>query len=93
MRHEFTVPGYETSVPEKQKKAIQDIFKRLFSTNDGKFVLNVLLSDLRYFRSATTDEEKALSEYAKILLRERLGLKDTQSMTNSILETLRTQGD
>ena len=92
MKHEFDVPGYETSVPEKQKKEIQRLFNEVFSTDNGKVVLNVLLSDLRYFRPAITDAEKSLCEYAKILLRERMGLKNTQLMTESILETCRTQG-
>jgi hypothetical protein len=33
-------------------------------------------------------EEKALSEYAKVFLRERLGIEDTSVITDAIIKTL-----
>ncbi len=82
------IPGFETATREKQHKALQDAFKRVMKTKDGKIVFNALLTDLFYFDTAKTDAEKALCEYAKFLVRERLGSKKTFDITNAILDNL-----
>lgn len=79
------LPGFETARPDEQYEELQKTFKRVFKSADGKIVLNALLKDLFYFDAATSDAEKALSEYAKFFIRERLGVKKTLSITNAIL--------
>ena len=82
------LPGFETARPDEQNKELQKIFKRVFQSTDGKIVLNALLKDLFYFDAATSDAEKALCEYAKFFIRERLGVKKTLSITDAFLSNL-----
>lgn len=82
------LPGYEESTAEEQNKALQKTFKRVFQTEDGKIVLNALLTDLHFFNEAKTEAETALCEYAKFLIRERLGVKKTFVISNAFLENL-----
>jgi len=78
------IPGYETSSPDEQIEALRKTFKRVFKTEDGKIIFNALLNDLFYF----TEAEKALCEYAKFFLRERLGIIKTLNITNSLIDNL-----
>lgn len=87
-KHEYRVDGYEDSDTKDQIKAIQRIFRNVFSTPEGKVALNVLLSDLRYYRPAENEADYALCEYAKKFLRVRLGLEDTVALTESVLATI-----
>lgn len=82
------IPGYETSRPEEQIKALKETFKRVFKTDDGRIVLNALLNDLFYFTEAKTEAEKALCEYAKFFLRERLGITKTLDITDALINNL-----
>lgn len=82
------LPGWETSTPEEQIQALRKTFQRVFKSEDGKVVLNALLTDLFYFDAATSEAEKALCEYAKFLLRERLGCNKTFALTGAIVAHL-----
>ena len=82
------LPGFETARPDEQNKELQKTFKRVFQSTDGKIILNALLKDLYYFDAATSDAEKALCEYAKFFIRERLGVKKTLSITDAFLSNL-----
>ncbi len=82
------LPGFETATPEEQNKELIKTFRRVFKTEDGKIVLNALLTDLYFFDKAKTDDEKALSEYAKFFIKERLGSYKTFNITNSIIENI-----
>ena len=82
------LPGFETAWPDEQNKELQKTFKRVFQSTDGKIILNALLKDLYYFDAATSDAEKALCEYAKFFIRERLGVKKTLSITDAFLSNL-----
>lgn len=88
MDRRCVLPGYETSTPQAQQKALQEAFQRLFKTEDGRVVLNALLSDLYYFNGAKTEAEKALCEYAKFFLKERLGITKTLTVTDALLESI-----
>lgn len=89
--HEFDIPGFEKAETKEQKKAIQTMFRKVFSTPEGKVVLNILLSDLRYYRPAQNEADYALCEYGKKLLRERLGLEDTAAITDCIINALKKE--
>ena len=82
------LPGFETARPDEQNKELQKTFKRVFQSTDGKIILNALLKDLYYFDAATSEAEKALCEYAKFLLRERLGCNKTFALTGAIIAHL-----
>jgi hypothetical protein len=86
--HEFKLPGYDRANTDKKKKEINRLFQSIFMTEKGKVCLNILLSDLRFFRPCESVEDKALSEYAKVFLRERLGIEDTSVITDAIIKTL-----
>lgn len=82
------LPGYETAKPEEQAEALRKVFKRVFTTEDGRIVLNAILNDLYYFDKVRTEAESALNNYAKFLVGERLGAGKTLSITDSILNNL-----
>lgn len=82
------LPGFQTATKDEQYKELQKTFKRLFKSSDGKIVLNALLKDLFYFDTAASEAEKALCEYAKFFIRERLGIKKTLDITNAFLDYL-----
>jgi hypothetical protein len=86
--HEFKLPGYDRATTDKKKKEINRLFQSIFMTAEGKICLNILLSDLRFFRPCESVEDKALSEYAKVFLRERLGIENTSVITDAIISTL-----
>lgn len=86
--HEFKLPGYDRANTDRKKKEINRLFQSIFMTEEGKICLNILLSDLRFFRPCESVEDKALSEYAKVFLRERLGIEDTSVITEAIIKTL-----
>lgn len=82
------LPGFETARADEQYEELQKTFRRVFKSADGKIVLNALLKDLYYFDAATSDAEKALCEYAKFFIRERLGVKKSLSITDAFLSNL-----
>ena len=61
--------------------------QRVFGSSEGRVVLNMLLADLRLFEGARTKQERALNEYAKFFIRERMGVRDTKAITDFIAET------
>ncbi|MCL2832104.1 MAG: hypothetical protein FWD78_02945 [Treponema sp.] len=73
--------------PEEQNKKLIEICRQVFNTPDGKIVLVMLLTDLFFFDSANNKKEQALNNYAKFLIRERLGINDTKSITDFIIGT------
>lgn len=73
--------------PEEQNIQLVEICKQVFGTNEGKIVLNMLLTDLFFFENTHTEKEQALNEYAKFFIRERLGVSDTKSLSDLIAET------
>lgn len=87
-KHEYDLPGFDGIETKEKQKALQNIFRKVFSTPEGKLVLNVLLSDLRYYRPAENENDYVLCEYAKKLLRNRIGLEDTAVMTDCIMSAM-----
>lgn len=77
------IPG-ETE--EEQFKNMQRFFREVFSTEKGKTVLNIILTDLHYFDLCKTEGEVALNNYAKLLIHDRMGLNDTVNITECLLK-------
>ena len=69
---------------EEINKNLIRYFREVFSTDKGRAVLNVILTDLHYFDVCTDDEDRALSNYAKMLISSRLGMVDTVAITDSL---------
>ena len=84
------VPNFwkDKNLSDEEKNAmLVDVNREVFSTDGGKIVLNMLLHDLRVFAAADDDSERALNEYGKFFIRERLGVSDIKSITDFIAET------
>ena len=71
----------------KENAEMQKTFRKVFSNYDGMKVLNVILSDLKYFDVCNNEREMALRNYATFLLEERMGFKNTVSMTENLLKS------
>ncbi|MCQ2242098.1 hypothetical protein [Treponema sp.] len=77
----------ERKIEEKRKyDEITDKFRELFMSDTGKFVFNVILEDLNFFQPCHTDGEVALRNYATFLIEERLGIKNTGSIAEKLLQ-------
>jgi len=72
---------------EEKNEMLIETCQKVFSTEDGKIVLNMLMTDLRMFDPANTKREKYLNEYAKFFIQKRLGVGGTKSLTDFIAET------
>lgn len=70
---------------DRENLDMQKKFRKVFSDYDGKIVLNVLLNDLMLFQPCNSERETALRNYATYLIQERMGYKDTVSMTDALL--------
>lgn len=79
------LPGYEDLPPEEQNKKLQEMFRRVFSGEEGKTVLTVILEDLYYFAPCTNDEARALSNYAKTLLSSRLRVNNNKEIVDKLM--------
>ena len=87
MMKESGLPGFEGKDIKVQKKEMQRLMRRVFSTPEGKTALNVLLTDLHYFDVTKSEGEAALRNYAAYLITERLGIVDTIAVTDAMLGT------
>lgn len=76
----------------KQREAIRGLFSLVFSRPEGRQVLTIILEDLKYFDPARSPEDKALNEYAKFLLAERMGITDSYAVTEALLGAATTDG-
>jgi len=77
---------FKDFTPEQKDEEIQKIGMVLFSTEAGAIFLTAILDDLGYNRSATTEREIALRNYATTFLRIRLGLTtDSIAVTTALL--------
>lgn len=75
----------EQKLKENNDKIVR-MFRELFSSPNGQIVLNQLLTDLRYFDECKTEDDTALSNYAKFLIKERLGVNLNKKITASLLQ-------
>jgi hypothetical protein len=69
---------------EERNEELVAACRRVFSTEDGKIALNMLLKDLYFFDEAPGPEGAALSNYAKFFIRGRLGVRDTVALSNAV---------
>jgi hypothetical protein len=72
---------------EERNNLLVGACRRVFSSEDGKIALNMLLSDLFVYETTHTKREQALNEYGKFFIRERMGVRDTKALTDFIAET------
>jgi len=77
---------------EEQNDLLVEICRQVFSSEAGKIVLNMLMTDLCLFEYAPDEREKYLNDYAKYFIRQRLGVRDTKSFTDFLAETAAAGG-
>ena len=70
---------------EKERKEKREILLEVFGTPQGARALNILLEDLCFFHWTDNEGERALNEYAKFLIRERLGAVDTLRVAEAVI--------
>lgn len=75
------------SEAELSHRSIQQLYKRVFGTPEGKKVLFSILSDLKFMSETVSDADTALRNYAIFLIRERIGFNDAQGLV-SLIETM-----
>ena len=76
---------------EKNEMLIETC-RKVLGTDDGKIVLNMMMTDLFLFDAAHTKRERYLNDYAKFFIRERLGVRGTKTLTDFIAETAAAEG-
>ena len=77
----------ENKIIEADKK-MSACFQRVFSTTEGRIVLEQLLTDLMFFDECTTEAEKALNNYAKFMIFKRLKVDNRSRITNQLIDIL-----
>ena len=82
----------EKLTSEEKNKYLVNTTRHVFNTDDGKIVLNLLLTDLFFYDQTQNEKEQALNEYAKFFIRERLGVGGTKTLTDFIAETAANRG-
>lgn len=75
----------EKKVIEADKK-MTEYFRRVFSSKDGRVVLQQILTDLMYFDECVTETDVALNNYAKFMIFKRLKVDNKSSITNMLME-------
>jgi len=60
------IPGYETATPEEQHEYMQELFRKVFMSDEGKIVFNILLDDLNFFKPARDEAEKGPQRVCEI---------------------------
>jgi hypothetical protein len=68
---------------EKQEK--RDTLLAVFGTPQGARALKIILEDLHFFHWTDNEAQRALNEYAKFLIRERLGATDNLRIAEAII--------
>jgi hypothetical protein len=84
------LPGAEQLTAQEQHTILTDTCRRVFTSNDGKVVLNMLLTDLHFFDECRSETETALNNYAKFFIRDRLGVGNTLALSNTVLAEAET---
>jgi len=76
---------------EKKNELLKETCRKVFSTPDGKIVLNMLMTDLFLYERTLNDRQNILNDYAKFFIQERLGVS-SKKITDFIAETAATEG-
>jgi hypothetical protein len=62
------------NVNKRTPKQLQRLFRNVFLSPDGQEVLRELLNDWCFFDICKTEQQRALNEYAKVFIHDRLGI-------------------
>lgn len=70
----------------ERDKQMTEYFRRVFSSKDGRIVLNQILTDLKFFDECVTETDLALNNYAKFMIFKRLKVDNKSKITNVIID-------
>ena len=70
----------------ERDKRMSELFRRVFSTDEGKKVLHQLLTDLRFYDECVTETDVALNNFAKFMIFKRLKCDNYSQMTNVLFD-------
>jgi hypothetical protein len=79
-----TVTEAEKTAAERDADIVRR-FRNVFSSEDGRIVLSLILIDLKIFEPAETPADAALAEYGKKFIFSYLGARDPVELTEAIL--------
>ena len=77
---------------EAEKKIIEadkrmtEYFRRVFSSKDGRIVLQQILEDLKFFSECKDDTDRVLNNYAKFMIFKRLRVDNMSKITNLLMD-------
>lgn len=63
----------------RAERETQAVYRRVFGTKEGQWVLGHLLTDMHFFNTTENEKEQVLSNYARVLLK-RLGILNGQTI-------------
>ena len=70
----------------ERDKQMTECFRRVFTSKDGRIVLQQILTDLKFFDECVTETDLALNNYAKFMIFKRLKVDNRSKITNVILD-------
>lgn len=70
----------------ERDKQMTEYFRRVFTSKDGRIVLQQILTDLKFFDECVTETDLALNNYAKFMIFKRLKVDNRSKITNVILD-------
>ena len=70
----------------ERDKRMSDIYRRVFSTDEGRQVLHQILTDLRFYDECITDTDIALNNFAKFMIFKRLKCDNYKQITNVLFD-------
>ena len=79
-------------LPQEKNEKLKEKCRKVFGTEDGKIVLNALMTDMFLFDQTQIESHKHLNEYAKFFIQKRLGVSDTKALTDFIAQTAAAEG-
>lgn len=85
-KNQSAIPEFNGMTDEEQQKKIVSMFREVFKTEHGKLVLGIILEDLYYFNTCNDDEARALNNYAKVLISQRLGFNNNKAKIDHLFE-------
>ncbi|MBO7733351.1 MAG: hypothetical protein J6S67_12375 [Methanobrevibacter sp.] len=75
----------EKKVIEADKK-MTEYFRRVFTSKDGRIVLQQILTDLKFFDECIDEQDRVLNNYAKFMIFKRLKVDNKSKITNLLME-------
>lgn len=75
----------EKIIIERDKK-MTECYRRVFSTPDGRIVLQQILEDLKFFDECISETDVALNNFAKFMIFKRLKVDNKKKITNQFMD-------